>query len=145
MSHATLNQLVESRLASQWGVTTPVRYENVEFVPPEGASWISVAVKESDSRKITLGSGAQVRRTIGTIFVEIFTPVGGGSGVARGYADTIKGIFRDYRVSGLHTYGDGDVWVKGEVCYTNSGTGVPATAQQYQIVVGIPFRYDVTV
>lgn len=144
MSHVTLNQLVESRLASQWGVTTPIRYENVEFVPPEGASWISVAVKESDSRKITLGSGAQVRRTIGTIFVEIFTPVGGGSGVARGYADTIKAIFRDYRVSGLHVY-EGEVFVKGEVYYTNSGTGVPATSQQYQVLLGFPFRYDVTI
>lgn len=144
MSHATLNQLVESRLASQWGVTTPIRYENVEFVPPEGASWISVAVKESDSRKITLGSGAQVRRTIGTIFVEIFTPVGGGSGVARGYADQIKTIFRDYRVSGLHVY-EGDVFVKGEVYYTNSGTGVPATSQQYQVLLGFPFRYDVVI
>ena len=144
MSHVTLNQLVESRLASQWGVTTPIRYENVEFVPPEGASWISVAVKESDSRKITLGSGAQVRRTIGTTFVEIFTPVGGGSGVARGYADTIKAIFRDYRVSGLHVY-EGEVFVKGEVYYTNSGTGVPATSQQYQVLLGFPFRYDVTI
>lgn len=144
MSHVTLNQLVETRLASQWGVTTPIRYENVEFVPPEGASWISVAVKESDSRKITLGSGAQVRRTIGTIFVEIFTPVGGGSGVARGYADTIKAIFRDYRVSGLHVY-EGEVFVKGEVYYTNSGTGVPATSQQYQVLLGFPFRYDVTI
>lgn len=144
MSHATLNQLVESRLASQWGVTTPIRYENVEFTPPEGSSWIAVAVKESDSRKITLGSGAQVRRTIGTIFVEIFTPVGGGSGVARGYADTIKAIFRDYRVSGLHVY-EGEVFVKGEVYYTNSGTGVPATSQQYQVLLGFPFRYDVTI
>lgn len=143
MSHATLNQLVESRLSSQWGVTTPIKYENIEFVQPTGSSWISCAVKESDSRKITLGSGAQVRRTIGTIFVEIFTPVGIGSSTARGYADTIKTIFRDYRVSGLHVQGDGDVYVKGEVYFTNSGTGIPATAQQYQVVVAMPFRYDV--
>lgn len=144
MSHATLNQLVESRLASQWGVTTPIKYENVEFTQPIGGSWISVVVKESDSQKITLGSGAQVERTIGTIFVEIFTPVGAGSSIARGYVDTLKAIFRDYRVSGLHVY-RGEVFVKGEVYYTNSGTGVPATSQQYQVVVGFPFRYDVTI
>lgn len=144
MSHATLNQLVESRLASQWGATTPIRYENVEFTQPSSGSWISVAVKESDSRKITLGSGAQVERTIGTIFVEIFTPVGGGSGVARGYADTIKTIFRDYRVQGLHVY-RGEFVPVGEKYYTNSGTGVPATSQQYQAFVGFPFRYDVTI
>lgn len=144
MSHATLNQLVESRLASQWGVTTPIKYENVEFTQPSNGSWISVAVKESDSQKITLGSGAQYRRTIGTIFVEVFTPVGTGSVTARTYADSIKTIFRDYRVSGLHVR-EGEVFVKGEMYYTNSGTGVPATSQQYQVVVAFPFWYDVVI
>lgn len=142
MSHATLNQLVESRLVAQWGVTTPIKFDNVEFVPAVGASWIACAVKESDSRKITLGSGAQVRRTIGTIFVEIFTPLGAGSGVARGYADTIKTIFRDYRVSGLHVR-EGSYMQIGEKYYTNSGTGVPATSQWFQGLVDFPFRYDV--
>lgn len=144
MSHATLNQLVESRLASQWGVTTPIRYENVEFTQPSGGSWISVSVKESDSQKITLGSGTQYHRTIGTIFVEIFTPVGVGAVVARGYADILKNIFKDYRSSGLHIYW-GSYTQIGEKYYTNSGTGVPATSQQFQAVVAFPFWYDVVI
>lgn len=144
MSHATLNQLVESRLASQWGATTPIKYENVDFLPPVGSSWISVAVKESDSQKITLGSGAQYRRTIGTIFVEVFTPVGSGSGAARTYSDQVKTAFRDYRVSGLHVR-EGEYFQVGEKYYTNSGTGVPATSQWFQAVVAFPFWYDVVI
>lgn len=139
-----MNQLVETRLTSQWGVTTPIRYENVEFTPPDGSAWISVSLKESDSQKITLGSGAQVRRTVGTLFIEIFTPVGIGSLQSRTYADSLKEIFKDYRVSGLHVY-YGSYTPIGEKYYTNSGTGVPATSQWFQGMVDFPFRYDVTV
>lgn len=139
-----MNQLVETRLASQWGVTTPIRYENVEFTPPDGSAWIAVSLKESDSQKITLGSGAQVRRTVGTLFIEIFTPVGIGSLQSRTYADSLKEIFKDYRASGLHIY-YGSYTPIGEKYYTNSGTGVPATSQWFQGMVDFPFRYDVTI
>lgn len=141
MGKTTINTIVESRFATLWGVTTPVAYDNVNFTPPVGGSWVSVKVREGTSRKITLGSGAQVRRTLGTAFVEIFTPVGIGSKTCRDYADQVIAVFRDARVSGV-LFMESSLNVLGEEYYTNSGTGVPATSQQYQAVVAIPFRYD---
>ena len=141
MSHAALNTIVESRFATAWGATTAVAYDNVNFTPTAGASWVAIKLREGPSKKITLGSGAQVRRTLGTIFVEIFTPVGTGSSACRGYVDSVKAIFRDYRASGLHCH-ESSSNVIGEEYYTNSGTGVPAASQQYQAVVSIPFMYD---
>lgn len=144
MGHVSINQIVESRLNTSWGVTTPIHYENVDFTPPVGSSWISCAVKETDSKKITLGSGAQVRRTIGSIFIEIFVPLGFGSVGGRTYADQIKSIFRDYRSSGLHCQ-EFEIYWSGESYYTNSGSGIPATSQWYSIKMAGPFRYDETV
>lgn len=141
MSHAALNTLVESRFATVWGATTPIAYEGVDFSPTAGSSWVAIKVREGSSRKITLGSGAQVRRTIGTIFVETYAPLGQGSKPTRDLVDAVKVVFRDYRASGFHAF-EASAQVIGPEYYTNSGTGVPATSQQYQAIVAVPFRYD---
>lgn len=142
MSHVTLNQTIENTFATAWGSTTPVCYENVAFTPPVGSSWVKIYLREGDSSKITLGTAPQMRRTLGTVFVDIFTPVGQGSKAVRTYADSIKAVFRDLRVSGIQFDGGGDVMVWGEKYYTNSGTGVPATSQWFQATVVQAFKYD---
>lgn len=140
MGHVTINTIVESKFSTDWGATTPIRFENIPFTPPV-TSWVAISVKEGDSQKISLGPGLQCRRTLGIIFVEIFTALDIGSATARGYADTIKGIFRDYRSGGIHVY-EGDVFVKGQAYYTNSGSGEPATSQWWQMIVSFPFKFD---
>lgn len=142
MSHVTLNTTVENTFATAWGSTTPICYENISCTPPVGSSWVKVYVREGDSQKITIGESPQTRRTLGTVFVDIFTPIGQGSKAVRTYADSIKTIFKDLRVSGIQFF-EGDLQVWGERYYTNSGTGVPATSQWYQGTVAIPFKYDV--
>lgn len=141
MSHAALNTIVENRFATVWGATTAIAYEGVDFSPTAGSSWVAIKVREGTSRKITLGSGAQVRRTIGTIFVETYAPLGQGSKPTRDLVDAVKAVFRDYRSGGLICH-EGSSSVIGPEYYTNSGTGVPATSQQYQAIVAVPFRYD---
>lgn len=141
MGTANLNTIVESTFATAWGNTTLIAYDNVPFTPPGDGSWVKVYVRDGDSDKITLGTAPQVRRTIGTVFVDIFTPVGMGSKPVRTYADSIKAIFKDLRVSGIQFF-EGDVVIFGERYYTNSGTGVPATSQWFQGAVAIPFKYD---
>lgn len=145
MSHVTLNQTVENTFATAWGSTTPIAYDNIAFTQPSGSSWVKVYVREGDSQKITLGTAPQRRRTLGTVFVDIYTPIGQGSKAARTYADSVKAIFKDLRVSGVQFDGAGDVMVFGERYFSNSGTGVPATSQIFQVSVAIPFKYDVVI
>lgn len=140
MGHATLNTIVENKFATVWGSTTSIKYENIAFTPGT-TSWVAIKVRESDSDKITLGTAPQLRRTIGNIIVDIFTPLGQGSAPARVLVDSVKVVFRDFRLSGLHCY-EGISRVTGEVYYTNSGSGEPATAQWYQATVIIPFKFD---
>lgn len=142
MGSLSLNQTVENAFATAWGSTTTVAYDNVAFVPPTGSSWVKIYVRDGDSSKITLGTSPQRRRTIGTVFVDIFTPIGQGSAPVRTLADSVKAVFKDLRINGIQFDGGGDVIVWGERYYTNSGTGVPATSQWYQATVAQAFKFD---
>jgi hypothetical protein len=102
---------------------------------------VSIVVRESKSSKASLGAGEQLRRTIGTVFVDIFSPIGRGSKPTRDLIDSVKAVFRDQQVSGV-TFMEASDTIFGERYYTNSGTGTPATAQQYQALVTIPYVYE---
>lgn len=140
MGTAALNVAIENTFNTAWGSTTPIRFDNVAFTPPE-TSWVSLEVWDGKSNKASIGTGSQLRRSIGTVFVTIFTPLNGGSKPARQLADQVSAVFRDLVVSGV-TFYEADFSRVGEKYFTNSGTGVPATAQWYQIGVAIPYKYD---
>ena len=140
MGSSAFNIVIENTFNTSWGSTTPIKFDNVPFDTPS-TSWVSIMVWDGKSNKASLGPSTQLRRSIGTVFVDIYTPVGAGSAAARTYSDQVKSIFRDLEVSGL-TFYEGTVSRLGEKYYTNSGTGVPATSQWFQISVAIPFKYD---
>jgi len=140
MGTAALNIAIENQFNTSWGTTTPIRFDNVGFTPPS-TSWVSLEVWDGKSNKASLGTGSQMRRTTGTVFIDVFTPLNDGSKPARELADQVSAVFRDVVVSGL-TFYEANISQIGEKYYTNSGTGVPATAQWYQMSVAIPFKYD---
>lgn len=140
MGTAALNIAIENMFETAWGSTTPIRMDNVGFTPPN-TSWVSLEVWDGNSRKASMGTGIQLRRAIGTVMVDVFTPLNGGSKPARVLADQVSGVFRDVVVSGI-TFYEADIRRIGEKYFTNSGTGVPATAQWYQVSVAVPFKYD---
>ena len=140
MGTSALNIAIEDTFKTAWGNTTPVRYDNVSFDPPS-TPWLSLEVWDGKSIKASVGVGSQLRRTIGTVFISIFTPLNGGSRPARLFADQVSTIFRDLVVNGV-TFYEADMSRIGEKYYTNSGTGVPATSQWYQINVAVSFKYD---
>lgn len=141
MASSALNTTIESTFATAWASTTPIKYDNVDFTPVEGVSFVSLEVWDGVSTKASVGAGVQVRRTIGTTFVHVYTPLNGGSKPARDLADSIKTVFRDLQVGGI-TFEEGDVLRIGEKYYASSGTSVNGTGQWYEMIVAIPFRYD---
>ena len=141
MGTAALSIIIEDTFESAWANRTLVNHDNVNFTPPDDASWVSLEIWDGKSSKASLGTGVQLRRELGTVFVMIFTPLNDGSRPAKLLADAVADIFRDLVVSGVTFYESTSIRV-GQQYYTNSGTGVPATAQWYQIKVAIPFKYD---
>jgi len=141
MATSAINIAVENLFKTAWGSRTTVKYDNIDFVIP-AVAWVGLEVWDGKSQKASLGSGAQLRRSTGTVFVNIYTPLRKGSKAARDLADYVLPIFRDVQVSGI-TFEEPDVRRVGEQYF--SINGVQSTTQWYQLVVSIPYFHDVVV
>lgn len=143
MGIATISVAVENLFSTNWGTTTPIRYDNVPFTPPQTA-WVSIETWPGNSSKASLGNSLQLRRSLGTVFISVYTPIGDGSKPARDLADQVAAIFRDKQVSGI-TFQEPDMGRVGEIYYAATGSGVVGTTQWYQAKVAVPFFYDETI
>ena len=141
MSTSALNIAIESLFATAWGSTTPVRYDNVPFVVPL-SSWVALEVWDGLSGRASLGYPA-LRRTQGVVYASVYTQVALGGKPARDLADAVVNIFRDIQVSGI-TFEEPDVKRIGEQSVSSTGS-VNSTTQWFQMVVAVPFFYDVVI
>lgn len=141
MATSSLNIAVENLFKTGWGTTTSIRFDNVPFTVPATA-WVSIETWDGKSQKASVGNGAQLRRSTGTVFVNIYTPLNKGSKAARDLADLVLPIFRDKQVSGI-TFEEPDVRRMGEQYF--SINGVQSTTQWYQLIVSIPYFQDVII
>ena len=139
MGHVALSVAIENKFNTAWASATSIRFDNVPFTPPS-TSWVSLDVIEGESITGSLGGTVKLRRTVGTVVVGMYTPVGAGSKAARTYADSVKLIFRDLQISGI-TFKEGTAKRLGEVYFASAGA-TSGTAQWYQMVVAVPFHYD---
>lgn len=143
MGTSALNIAVENLFSVEWGDTTPVKYDNVPFVTP-ATSWVELTIMDGPSKKMSLGAGVQLRRSLGTVFVTVYCPIDLGSKQARQYADQVVDIFRDVQVSGI-TFHEPSKQRRGESHYPNTGASANtsgSTAKWYQMSVAIPYHYD---
>ena len=141
MATSAINIAIENLFTTGWGSTTAVKYDNAPFTVP-AVSWVSIECWDGVSGKKSLGTGPQLRRSTGTAFVNIYTPLNKGSKAARDLADAVQVIFRDKQVSGI-TFEEADVRRIGEQYF--SINGVQSTTQWYQMVVAIPYFHDIVV
>jgi len=140
LGFSSVNIAVENAFATAWGSTTTVRYDNNPFTIPS-TSWVSLSVYPGKTNKASAGTGTQLRRMIGTVRIDIYTPINGAVKPAADLADSVVSVFRDLVVSGI-TFYEATLSRIGEQYYSASGTGVSSTTKWYQITVAIPFRYD---
>lgn len=143
MGSQTLNIYIENLFNTQWAALNPtitIKFDNVDFTVPTTA-WVALEVWEGSSTKASLGPAPQLRRTSGTAFVTIYVPISTGSKTARGYADQVKGIFRDLNASNVIFF-EGSVSRLGEVYYPGTGGGTTGSSQWYQMKVAVPFIYN---
>jgi len=143
MSTSATNIAIEGLFKTGWGMTTGVKYDNIPFTIPTTA-WVCLEVWDGVSRQVSLNvsTGAtttSLRRSTGTVLVNIYTPLTKGSKAARDLADTACGIFRSNQVSGI-TFEEPSVRRVGEQYYTVGG--VQSTTQWYQMIVSVPFFAD---
>ena len=130
MSFASERQAIESRFSTQWGTTTPIKYDNIKYVPTAGTSFVALEIHKGASIQASLGT-SPLFRGIGIISVNIYTPTGSGTNTGRAYADTAAGIFRNVVFSGI-------------VCKSASVTRLGEQEGWFIYNVSIPFYHDET-
>lgn len=105
---STLNEVraaIEGRIATEMAIapTYPVSYQNVPYSPPNNATWLQAFIRFSDSSYATLlPLGAGFNRHNGVLTVNIFTPLGVGSGANFTIGERIKNLFDRLNLEGIH-------------------------------------------
>jgi len=118
---------IEAQLSSNW-TTTPIAWDNVEYDPTPAASFIRLIVDEVDSTQVSMAT-TPCHRIVGLIHIMIMVPINTGTNVARGYADTLAGIFRNADFSSVK-------------CQSPRIRRVGDVGEYYQLSVLIPFYVD---
>lgn len=85
-------KVFETYFKSKWNETTyPVQYENADFAAPIDRTWIRFCISDLSTNPVALG-GDKVR-TMGYVYVTIFTPKGKGTTAYKQAGDAFAAIF----------------------------------------------------
>ena len=147
MGTSAANIAIENLFKTGWGSTTAVKYDNVPLTTYPTTAWVGLEVWDGKSGQASLNTSTgattvALRRATGTVFINIYTPLNKGSKAARDLADTACAIFRSKQVSGI-TFEEPSVRRVGEQYF--SINGVQSTTQWYQLIVSVPYFYDVVI
>ena len=90
--HAALNARLDT-------LSLPTAWENKSFDPPEGELWIRETFMPAEKRASAMGTSSQ-NRNRGIYQVDVFRPLGEGSGEAEEAVETIENLFKRGTVIG---------------------------------------------
>ncbi len=142
MSFATIAAAIRSRFNTQWGSTTPIAWENVNYTPVTGTPWVRLTILPATARHagLAVGSSATGNRRYregGLVVVQVFTPENEGDGESATLAEAAAAVFRGVTASGIRYSGP-----RGEAprirTVGEDGEG------WYQRNVEVPFEVDST-
>ena len=100
MSYNTIRAAIEGRIATEMAKAPsyPVGYQNAPFTPPNDAPWLQVFLRLGDNSYATLKT---INRQTGVLVVNVYTPVGTGTGANFTIAERIRALFDRQTISGI--------------------------------------------
>lgn len=125
-------QAIQSAFIAVWGTTTPVAFDNKPF-DADGLNvpWVRLNVQFTTGSISALGQvGSRCFRNEGFVFVQVFTPVGGGASLNDVLATTARNVFRGVQLAG-------GLWFRNEGI-----THVGPEGKWYQQNVSAEFIFD---
>jgi hypothetical protein len=125
MSFESERIAIENHFEEFWN-ETPIAWENVAFSAPNNSAWVRLTILNGSSNYRTITG---LKRHLGVIDVQIFTPINTGTNQGREYADTIGTIFEGKKFSDV-------------VCDIASINTIGADSVWHQINVTIPYWRD---
>jgi len=110
--------------------TTPVAYDNHEFVKPtDGSSWVRFTILEGDSDLAGIGASTRLFRNTGVIVCQVFIQAGKGSKPALDIIDVLTTLWSGASFNGI-------------TCRAASVARVGTDEGWYQVNLSIPYYWD---
>ena len=102
MTFAAIEQTVQQRMSANW-TATKIEWQNTEFEPELGTSFISVTILPGNDEIAGIAGtdSGNMYRKVGVVFFSIFVPVNTGTRQAYTYADTLTALFRGQEINGI--------------------------------------------
>jgi hypothetical protein len=98
---AAIEQRIAAEIAA--GPVYPVSYQNAPFTPPNNTPWLQVFIRFGDNAYATLlpPTGDGMNRQNGVVTINVFTPIGNGTGANYIIAERMKDLFDRQTVAGI--------------------------------------------
>lgn len=96
------DKAIQARFTTMWGTTTPIAWDNKTF-DAEGlnVAYVRLSVQFALGSQSAMGLiGDRCYRNTGTVFVQVFTPVGGGKSPNTVLATQARNVFRGVQLPG---------------------------------------------
>lgn len=133
MTALAQQELLENRFNDKWGQTTPIAWENVDYTPQSGTSYVTFRIMPNGSDFASIGKHPLIR-SIGLVEINVMTPLNRGAEPGNNLADSAIEVFRDT---------DGRGWKSGGLrCGAGYILNVRKEDEWYRHIVIIPFEYD---
>jgi hypothetical protein len=103
-SYNDVRSTIEGRIATEMAESPsyPVSYQNVPYTPPNDSTWVSTSVRFGDNNYATLlGPSTGLNRQVGTLTVNVYSPIGVGPGANLVIAERLKDLFDRQTVNGI--------------------------------------------
>lgn len=130
MNYSSERTAIESRFSTLYSKTS-IKWENVDFKPTPGSSFVELLIDTDDTDQISMQT-TPCFRTRGSIVCIIYTPINQGSKPAREIMDEVQKIFVGQQFDGITCRGA-----------TFGKAGV--LKEWYRHVMNIEFFYDSTI
>lgn len=129
MSYSSERAAIEGRLSANWN-TTPICWDNIDYIPTTGVSFVRCTILTGGADQASLGSNPLFRH-YGIIALELFVPVGEGTAIAKGHLDSLCAIYRRQEFGGIR-------------CLTPNAIRIGESGGWLKHIVNIPFQRDET-
>jgi hypothetical protein len=125
MTATAENIAIEQRFNTSWATRTPIDWDNVDYKPVTGTSWVRFRILGGFGQQMSTGA-VPLHRNTGILDIAIFTKLGIGTDTAKGHADFAMAIFRGWQSGGI-------------TCRTPYVTRAGEASGWYQLNVTVPF------
>ena len=102
LSPDAADKAIQAAFLAVWGTTTPIAWDNLDFnAEAQNTPWVRLNVQFTTGSISALGIVGDRRfRNEGFVFVQVFTPVGGGKSANTLLATLARNVFRGVQLAG---------------------------------------------